>query len=98
MNLIPEGYLGFVMHSGVPEILSPGRYFFSSCFSLFQKTVSQGDMVIECGPISIIRIPQGSVGLAYNNSDPELLLPGRHVRTKSSFKYQSTQSLGSELI
>jgi regulator of protease activity HflC (stomatin/prohibitin superfamily) len=76
----------------------PGRYYISSPLSSWERTWSQGDDLITCGPVTIVRIPKGSVGLAFNNSQPEILLPGRHVRTSSTFKFDRTVSLQNDLI
>jgi regulator of protease activity HflC (stomatin/prohibitin superfamily) len=98
MQLIEEGQWGFVMHSGQPEMKMPGRYYISSPLSSWERTWSQGDDLITCGPVTIVRVPKGSVGLAFHNSQPEILLPGRHVRTSSTFKFDRTVSLQNDLI
>jgi len=54
--------------------------------------------LIETGPITIVRIPQGSFGFALHDGGPEVLLPGRHVRTTASFKFKEVKSLAVDLI
>jgi len=98
MKLVSEGEWGFYLHSGKPELKLPGRYFVPSPLTSWHRKWSQGDDVITCGPVSIVRIQRGSVGLAYNNSQPEILLPGRHVRTSSTFKFDAQVSIDKELI
>jgi len=98
MQLIEEGQWGFYMHSGQPEMKMPGRYYISSPLSSWERAWSQGEDLITCGPVTIVRVPKGSVSLAFNNSQPEILLPGRHVRTSSTFKFDRTVSLQNDLI
>jgi len=54
--------------------------------------------VLNVGPVTIIRVPQGSVGFAFNDGKPEVLLPGRHVRKTASFQYNAIYSLSEDLI
>jgi len=48
--------------------------------------------------VTIVRIPDGSIGIATDNGIPQLLLPGRHVRTTAAFKFLSSPSLEDEVI
>lgn len=96
--LIKEGQYGIAMNNGKPEILAPGRHLLSSPFNSMVRIVNSSDDVILVSPISIIRIPQGFIGLAFNNALPEVLLPGLHVRKSAGFKFVSTNSLQNELI
>jgi len=96
--LVKEGQYGIAMNNGKPEILAPGRHLLSSPFNSIVKIVNSSDDVILVSPISIIRIPEGFIGLAFNNAAPEVLLPGLHVRKSAGFKFVSTNSLQDELI
>jgi regulator of protease activity HflC (stomatin/prohibitin superfamily) len=92
--LIKEGQYGFNMNNGVPEILLPGRHLLSSPVNSLQSVRSSGDDRIEVGPISIIRVQQGHFGFAMNDGEPEVLLPGLHVRNKAAFKFAFAASAG----
>lgn len=50
------------------------------------------------GPMHIIRIPDGSCGLAMNNGNVEILLPGVHARNSTMFNFQEVKKLDSPLI
>jgi len=53
---------------------------------------------IDMGPMHIIRIPDGSCGLAMNNGNVEILLPGVHARNSTMFNFQEVKKLDSPLI
>lgn len=97
MTLVNEGQYALVMNNGKPQILTPGRHMLRPLASL-QRMVNSGDDLIVSAPITIARVPQGSIGLAYNDGQPELLLPGRHVRKSASFRFLRTESLSRSLI
>jgi hypothetical protein len=96
--LVKEGEWGFAMNNGNPLILLPGRHLLSSPLNSLVGVRSQGDDRIEEGPVSIIRIPEGCVGFAMAGSEPEILLPGQHVRKDAAFKFDRFYSLSQELI
>mmetsp|Transcript_38108 Transcript_38108/g.74947 ORF Transcript_38108/g.74947 Transcript_38108/m.74947 type:complete len:521 (-) Transcript_38108:239-1801(-) len=97
-TLIKEGEYGIAMNNGQPELLGPGRHMLSSPFNRIIRVVSSSEDNIVVSPISIIRVPQGYVGMAINNALPEVLLPGLHVRKSAGFKFVQTSSLAEQLI
>lgn len=97
MKLVNEGQYALVMNNGKPQILTPGRHMLRPLASL-QRMVNSGDDLIVSSPVTIARVPQGSVGLAYNDGHPELLLPGRHVRKSASFRFLRSEALSRSLI
>ena len=97
-ELIPQGRFGFVVDNGKPILLPPGRHSLADPLKADFKSFDAGQDIIQYGPISIIRVESGSYGFAWNNGLPEVLLPGRHVRTSASFKFASTQLLSSDII
>ena len=48
--------------------------------------------------MTIVRINQGQLGLAFSNSQPRLLLPGLHVYNSPSFQYQKTVDITETFI
>ena len=87
MQLIRQGEWGFTNNNGSYEILFPGRHYLSSPFNSYIKTVSQGDDYINAGPITILRVNKGEIGCGWDDGQPELLRPGRHVRNAASYKF-----------
>lgn len=96
--LIKEGEYGFAMNNGRPEVLLPGRHLLSSPFNQHIGTRSSGDDRIELSPVSIIRVPEGMFGMATFNGQPEVLLPGVHVRKSAAFKFSASYSLQDAVI
>jgi len=96
--LIEQGNYGFTMNNGRPEILMPGRHVLLSPVNKFDGKFSALDDKIVVGPISIIRIPQGQLGFAMNNAQPEVLLPGIHARNNANWKFFECKSIDNELI
>lgn len=96
--LVKVGQYGFSMNNGTPEIYFPGRYLLLSPLNTYEGVYDMGSERIEVGPVSIIRVPIGKIGLAYCNSQVELLLPGVHVRNNAAFKFQCCAKLDSEII
>jgi len=56
------------------------------------------DTPIQHGQVSIIRVLQGQIGLAFNDSSPYLLLPGLHVFNSPVFRFSRIVSLSDPLI
>jgi regulator of protease activity HflC (stomatin/prohibitin superfamily) len=56
------------------------------------------DALIQHGQVSIIRVLQGQIGLAFHDSSPYLLLPGLHVFNSPVFRFTKIASLSDALI
>lgn len=56
------------------------------------------DAVIQHGQVSIIRVVQGQIGLAFIESSPQLLLPGLHVFNSPVFRFNRNADLSDSLI
>lgn len=63
-TLVEQGTYGFALNNGKPHILMAGRHLLTSPLTSFERKVSVGENVIIFGPVSIIRVPAGSFGLA----------------------------------
>jgi regulator of protease activity HflC (stomatin/prohibitin superfamily) len=98
MQLVKQGQYGISNNNGEYEIVLPGRHVLASPLNSYIKTVSQGDDRIVEGPINIIRVNDGQVGVGWNDGKPELLLPGRHVRNSASYKFMNVYSLTQDTI
>jgi len=96
--LINQGQLGFSINNGRPELLLPGRHLLMSPLNQYKGTFSRGDDLIRVEPITIVRVQEGSVGLALNGAAPEVLLPGLHIRNNAAFKFERTVGIDEELI
>jgi len=56
------------------------------------------DDVIRVGPITVVRVPQGQLGFAMKNAQPEILLPGVHARNDANWRFDEMKSIDSELL
>ena len=98
MILVQQGEYGFSLNNGVPQIYFAGRHFLLSPLNELQGIHNIGKPVIQVGPVTIVRVPIGSIGLAMNNSLAEILLPGVHCRNNAAFNFQNFEKLDKEMI
>ena len=96
--LIPNGNYGFSMSSGKPQLLKPGWHYLSSPFNSIHKILPMSSNPIQIGPVTIVRISQGCIGTAMNNTRLELLLPGTHCRNSGTFQYEKSYALDNKLL
>lgn len=78
-NLIREGEIGLAMLNGSPKFLAPGRHTFWSPLNSMVEVVSITKKLIEIGPIQVVTINQGELGLSLRNGETILLDPGRYI-------------------
>jgi regulator of protease activity HflC (stomatin/prohibitin superfamily) len=97
-HLIEHGQIGFSINSGEPSLMTPGWHLLSSPFNSFHSQVPISTSPVNIGPVTIVRIPQGSVGLAMYNTKNMLLLPGTHAFNDGLLKFIQSSSLSSQLI
>jgi len=96
--LVNQGQIAFSNNNGTFEVILPGRHVLLNPLNSLQSVVDVSSPVITCGPITIVRVPQGSLGFGQNNAKQEILLPGLHIRNSGQFVYKDTFSSNSELI
>jgi regulator of protease activity HflC (stomatin/prohibitin superfamily) len=85
-NLVNNGELGLAIDNGAPHVLGPGWHFLLRPFCSFQSKATMTDPIINHGQVTIVRVLQGQLGLAFTDSTPRLLLPGLHVFNSPTFK------------
>ncbi|AYV85671.1 MAG: SPFH domain / Band 7 domain containing protein [Satyrvirus sp.] len=81
VHLVSQGQIGLSMHNGNPMFLYPGRYTFLSAYTHFVGVSNITDALIRLGPIEIVTINQGEIGLSMKNGENILLDPGRYILT-----------------
>jgi len=92
-HIIEKNEYGFAMDQGKPVILTEGWHSLLHPFYRFEKSVKKLDTEITFGSIVIVRIPDNSVGLAVDNTDYKLLLPGIHCYNTGTFKLEKIAQL-----
>lgn len=97
-TLVKDGMYAFSRHNQHVQILTPGRHILASPFNNMVAQFSSGDDVISVSPISIIRVQDGQLGFAFDNGQPQILLPGVHVRKSAAFKFQYMRDVTDTLI
>lgn len=84
MKLIKNGELGLITESSDPKFLAPGYHTLFLDTHKYHPdrercTVNITDKDINHGPIQIVTIEQGELGLSVNQDKNIILQPGRHI-------------------
>lgn len=96
--LVQHHQIGIVRDNGRIHILFPGWHRITSPLVEWLGRVPLSQDEIAFPPVNIIRVHQGTVGIATNKSTVEVLLPGLHVRTDPSFVLKGRRKLTDKLI
>ena len=86
------------MNSGKPELLRPGWHFVPNPLNSLSKILELSNNLIVLGPVVIMRITEGSIGFAMNNTENEILLPGTHCRNNGTFKFSKLVPLNNDRV
>jgi len=99
-KIIPQGYWGFLYDNatGCWRFLGPGNHNIASMFSTEFFMHYANEQYINHGNVHIVRVMQGQIGLGYSDSEPEILMPGLHVRMNPNFKVTKIFELRQEVI
>ena len=96
--LINSNQYGFIVNSGQVVFLKPGWHFVGYPFMDGLQLIDIKETHIKVNNLQIIRIRQDEIGVAINNTELEVLLPGTHVRTGGGFVFQKRHKLNQDLI
>lgn len=96
-QLVSQGEYGFCNNNSVFEMLRPGRHLLISPLNTFEALEDSGSDKIKVGPLTIVRIRQGSIGLSRNGTNQELLLPGLHFRSERQFDFWKAVPLSEDI-
>lgn len=86
-HLIENDEYGFSLFNGRVEFLAPGWHTLAHPLNHFQGKHKATTAIIVVGTVTIVRVPQSCIGLAWHGSIPQLLLPGMHVNNDASFSF-----------
>ncbi len=87
---IQDGYYGFSLNNGLPEILLPGRHVRNSPLWKYHKQYHLTDPLIEFPPITIIRVNTGQVGIGNQNGHIlEMKDNSRYEINSGTFKFKT---------
>jgi len=96
--LINSNQYGFIVNSGQVVFLKPGWHFVGYPFMDNLQLIDIKEAHIKVNNLQIIRIRQDEIGVAINNTELEVLLPGTHVRTGGGFVFLKRHKLNLDLI
>ena len=82
-RFIHRTHHSLVWQDGMPIVLNPGKlYRIVSDTLKYEKSVDIATKFIEHGSIRIITVPEGEVGISYDDGVLKVLNAGRHVLDK----------------
>jgi regulator of protease activity HflC (stomatin/prohibitin superfamily) len=96
--LINSNQYGFIIDSGKVVFLKPGWHFVGYPLMNGLTTRDINSEYIQVNNLQIIRIRQDEVGIGFNNTNLEILLPGTHLRTNGSYAFIRKQKVRDDLI
>ena len=97
-RLINNNQYGFVIDSGKVVFLRPGWHFLGSPFMKGFVLHNIESPHIKVNNFQLIRIQQDEVGIGYDNTRLEILLPGTHCRISGSYLFQGRAKLSDDII
>lgn len=97
-TLVPEGSYGFSMNDGHVRFLVPGRHILANPLHKLMSVRPAYEKFIEVGPVTIVRVNEGELGMALDGARPQVLLPGTHIRNQGTFKFKDFFPVHRELI
>jgi len=96
--LINSNQYGFIINSGKVVFLKPGWHFVGYPLMNGLTTRDINSEIIQVNNLQIIRIRQDEVGIAYNNTTLEVLMPGTHLRTNGAYTFIRKQKIRDDLV
>jgi len=96
--LINSDQYGFIVDSGNVVFLKPGWHFVGYPLMNGLTTRDINSEIIQVNNLQIIRIRQDEVGIAYNNTTLEVLMPGTHLRTNGAYTFIRKQKIRDDLV
>eukprot|EP01103_Thecamoeba_quadrilineata_P006018 TRINITY_DN15757_c0_g1_i1.p1 TRINITY_DN15757_c0_g1~~TRINITY_DN15757_c0_g1_i1.p1 ORF type:complete len:522 (-),score=91.71 TRINITY_DN15757_c0_g1_i1:87-1556(-) len=94
---INDGELGLAWDNGVARLLSVGRYYWNSPLCVFSEKKKLSERVVKLGPITIVTVIDGEVGISYDSGVLKILPAGRHILTSPLHVFKSMMSTRQEV-
>merc|ERR1719421_2182693 len=96
---VMPGFVGLATSSKQPVLLGAGLHYISDPSFEWEGTKNVIDSVhIQNGPISLVRVRPGHVGLATINKAPVILDSGMHYIVEPTFELIGVNSVNDDLI
>eukprot|EP01117_Protostelium_nocturnum_P011094 TRINITY_DN4026_c0_g1_i1.p1 TRINITY_DN4026_c0_g1~~TRINITY_DN4026_c0_g1_i1.p1 ORF type:complete len:725 (+),score=259.13 TRINITY_DN4026_c0_g1_i1:386-2560(+) len=97
-HLVENGSIGIIDYNGTMQVVGPGRYVCPNPRAKIVEVEKLSKNLIQNGPLTIVRVPRGKLGLAMDAGHPVLLDEGLHVRNSRFFEYRSETDFNKSLI
>jgi len=82
---VRPAFIGLGSDNGTPVFLLPGLHLLQATNLQFEGVKSVNDNLIKNGPLNLVRVQPGLVGLAAINGEPVVLESGVHFINEASF-------------
>merc|ERR1719450_1385400 len=97
--MVKQGELVFAQffENGATHVLSAGVQLVAS-FGTSTRSFPVKQDQISFGTISFVRVRPGTIGLATDNGQPVLLLPGQHIYNEPNFEFARFEDVTKNVI
>ena len=96
--IVRRGEIGLCQYfDGSVRLIGPGFHVLDVMYATTKK-FKEAQNLIRLGPLHIIRIVPGNIGLGSTNGKPVMLLAGRHVINDPLFTFTGTMELTKQHI
>jgi regulator of protease activity HflC (stomatin/prohibitin superfamily) len=87
-TIVQQGQIGFARYmNGQVRLLKPGFHLLGTLFAKVAKHDVTAQL-IRNGTMTVVRVPPGKMGLAFDNGNPVLLRAGRHAINRPLFEFK----------
>ena len=97
-KLINSNQYGFIIDSGKVVFLRPGWHFLGSLLMTGFVCHNIESPYIQVNNFRLIRIQQDEIGIGFDNTKLEILMPGTHCRISGSYIFQRRAKLNEDII
>ena len=97
-KLIDSDKYGFVIDNGRVVFLRPGWHFLGSPFMNGFVLHNIDSNYIKVNNFQLIRIQDGEVGIGFDNTNIEILMPGTHCRITGSYIFKQRMKLKDDIV
>merc|ERR1719502_1457165 len=95
---VRPGYLGLATENGKPVLLLPGQHLSNDANFELQTFADVNEPIITSGPLNLIRVAPGYLGLATLNKKPVILDAGLHFIYSPGFELKGSKSVNENVI
>ena len=87
---VRPGFVGIATDNGKPVLLLPGQHLYNNANFALGRLVSVTEQYVANGPMHLIRVNQGNLGLVSINQRPIILESGMHFVFNPGFEMKKS--------